>query len=64
MGEYLRGFITTFAIGLMLSGLTGPDEPPSPGLTLDARCIRVIDGDTTQTKFETLTLIGGDPCLI
>ena len=51
MGEYLRGFITTFAIGLMLSGLTGPNEPPTaPGLTLDARCIRVIDGDTIECQ--------------
>jgi len=50
MGEYLRGFITTFCIGMMLSGLTGPDEPPSPGLTLDAKCIRVLDGDTIECQ--------------
>ena len=47
MGEYLRTFIATFCIGLMLPGA---DAPPSPGLTLDARCIRVLDGDTIECE--------------
>jgi len=29
------------------------DPPPSPGLTLDAKCIRVIDGDTIEVEFKT-----------
>jgi endonuclease YncB( thermonuclease family) len=33
----------------MLAGLLSA-EPPSPGLTFDATCIRVLDGDTIECE--------------
>jgi len=45
MREYIQGFITTFCVGLMITGF-GPDAPPATGLTLDGEVIRVVDGDT------------------
>lgn len=29
------------------------ESPPSPGLTLDAECVRVIDGDTIEVEVKT-----------
>ena len=39
------------SLAILASLLTS--EPPSPGLTLDATCIRVLDGDTIECQTTT-----------
>ena len=46
--RYAFGFICW--IGALLSLFFVPDPPTSPGLTLDAKCIRVLDGDTIECE--------------
>ena len=37
-------------------------EPPSPGLTLDATCIRVLDGDTIELQKTTTFRLRLEDC--
>lgn len=42
---------TLATLAVICLGMAVPDAPPtSPGLTLDARCIRVLDGDTIECE--------------
>lgn len=45
-----RPYIVSFCIAVVLAILS---EPPATGLTLDGKCVRVIDGDTIEVEFTT-----------
>ena len=46
--RYIVG--TICLIGSLCSLFFVPDPPPAPGLTLDGKCVRVLDGDTIEVE--------------
>lgn len=53
MSEFLQKLIVTLSAGILFSSFTQEStlpSPPVPGLTLDAKCVRVIDGDTIEVE--------------
>jgi len=50
LSEFLQKLVVTLSAGLLFESFIQDSPPPANSLTLDAKCVRVLDGDTIEVE--------------